>query len=148
MDVRTMMEGDAEAVANLSEQLGYPMSTPVIRERIKVVNAHPEHSALVAEANGKILGWIHVYVAQLIESPNSYVEIGGLVVDAKARGSGVGKALVRAGEHWAVERRIDDIRVRSNTKRTEAHAFYQHLGYKVQKTQVRLVKRLALLNPE
>ena len=33
-----------------------------------------------------MLGWIHCFVAHILESPQSYVEIGGLVVDESARG--------------------------------------------------------------
>ena len=138
-----MIPTDADSVAALSGQLGYPMSGKEVKARISLVGKNPEHGALVAEnGTGRPLGWIHVYVAHLIESPNSYVEIGGLVVDADTRGQGVGKALVMAAEKWAIEHGYDDIRVRSQTKRTDAHAFYQHLGYELQKTQLRFVKKL------
>ena len=138
-----MTISDADAVAALSGQLGYPLSADIIRERISVVSTNAEHAALMAEDDGgHPLGWIHVFVAHFVESPNSYVEIGGLVVDENARGLGVGRALVLAVEQWAIEHGFDDIRVRSASRRTEAHAFYEHLGYEVQKTQLRFVKKL------
>lgn len=141
--IRPIDNRDAIAVANLSTQLGYPMSVETIDERISIINAHPEHYAFVAEdEEGNPLGWIHIYIAHLIESPNSYVEIGGLVVDEAARGKGIGKALVQAAEEWTRSNGMNDIRVRSASRRADAHAFYQHLGYEVQKTQLRFVKKL------
>ena len=57
-------------------------------------------------------------------------------------GAGVGRLLVEAAEEWALERGFDIMGVRSNTLRLDAHAFYEHLGYRVVKTQKAFRKRL------
>ena len=45
-------------------------------------------------------------------------------------GAGVGKALLLAsGEEWACQKGFRELWVRSNVIRTEAHLFYQALGY-------------------
>jgi len=51
--------------------------------------------------------------------------------------------LVEAAEEWAVMRGLDVMSLRSNFLRVEAHAFYEHLGYKVVKTQNAFRKRLS-----
>jgi GNAT superfamily N-acetyltransferase len=137
-----MLPGDAEAVSRLSAQLGYPMPESTVHDRINTVLNQPGHAGFVAESDGKVVGWIHVYVAHIIEAPYSYTEIGGLVVDENMRGKGVGCELVQAVERWSLANGFDDIRVRSASKRTDAHAFYARLGYKFVKTQMRFEKSL------
>lgn len=142
MIIRRMLASDASDVSRLSGQLGYPMPDAMIEGRIEKILSLDEHAAFVAEIDGRVVGWIHVYVSHIVEAENSYVEIGGLVVDEDLRGQGIGKALVGMGEAWTREAGYNDIRLRSAIKRVEAHAFYQKLGYEVVKTQVRFAKKL------
>ena len=142
MTIRRLTAVDAPGVRNLNDQLGYPMSTEVVQSRIETILNRQDHAAFVAEKNGEVIGWIHVYVSHILESTNSFVEIGGLVVDEEQRGLGVGKALVKAVEEWTIQSGFDDIRLRSAIKRVEAHKFYESLGYRIVKTQMRFEKKL------
>jgi GNAT superfamily N-acetyltransferase len=63
------------------------------------------------------------------------VELRGLVVDEKHRGTGLGRALLRQAEQWAIDRKTPVVRLRCNVIRTGAHAFYRRLGYSLVKTQ-------------
>ena len=63
------------------------------------------------------------------------VEVAGLVVDEKCRGRGIGRALMGRAESWAREHGCAMVSLRSNVIRSEAHAFYQGLGYSLVKTQ-------------
>ena len=56
-------------------------------------------------------------------------EINGLVIDEHHRGMGVGKLLIDKIKLWAREKGNDKIGLHSNIKRTEAHLFYEHLGF-------------------
>jgi GNAT superfamily N-acetyltransferase len=47
---------------------------------------------------------------------------------------GIGKALLLAAEQWAQSRGLTLLMIRSNTRRTAAHAFYQAAGYELIKT--------------
>jgi len=59
-----------------------------------------DHLVLAAERNGRVVGWLHAFVALRIESA-AFAEIGGMVVDASGRGQGLGQQLVRATATWA-----------------------------------------------
>ncbi len=93
------------------------------------------------EIHGGVVGWIHVQAVCLLEA-DLRAEIWGLVVAASVRGSGAGRLLVEAAEQWALGRGLDIVGVRSNVIRRDAHAFYEHLGYEVVKTQKAFRKNL------
>jgi len=137
-----MSAEDAAAVADLTCQLGYPSSESDIRRRYDLIKDRPDASLLVAQlASRAIAGWIHVQKTHLLEA-DPRAEIWGLVVTESARGSGVGRLLVEAAEEWALTGGLHVMAVGSNSLRLEARAFYEHLGYKVIKTQNAFRKNL------
>ena len=141
--IRQMDGGDAGAVAKLTTQLGYPATEDEIRRRYDLLKDRWDARVFVARfAGNTIVGWIHVQAMYLLEC-DPRAEIWGLVVAESARGTGVGRRLVEAAEEWAVMRGLSVMALRSNRLRTEAQGFYEHLGYKVTKTQNAFRKNLA-----
>ena len=135
VSVRSMAEGDLEAVRSLSGTLGYPVDADALRERFTRVSASAGDGLFVAEgAPGGLLGFIHVHGRLLIESA-PHAKLAALVVGEAARRTGVGRALVAAAEDWARAHGFDRMRVRSNVTRTESHHFYPALGFTLVKTQ-------------
>jgi GNAT superfamily N-acetyltransferase len=61
-------------------------------------------------------------------------------VDEAHRGTGIGKALLKRAETWARDQGHRVLRIRSNVVRTEAHAFYESMGYGHTKTSNVFVK--------
>ena len=137
-----MTMGDAETVAGLAGELGYPSTREEIERRFRAIDGNSDSLVLVAEGpRGEVVGWIHVFGNHLLESQGE-AEVGGLVVDSRARGRGIGKRLVEAAENWAREHGYVKVGVRSNTIRIETHKFYQHLGYSILKSQYKFQKPL------
>ncbi len=132
---------DAEAIAVLSTQLGYPTTPEQAAARLGQLLKMPDHCVLLAEAGGNIVGWAHVERRLNLESGDR-AELMGLVVDAKARRVGVGSKLVEAVEHWATTRGLEIMVVRSNVAREASHVFYRQLGYDAVKSQHVYQKRL------
>jgi GNAT superfamily N-acetyltransferase len=130
-----MEAGDAGAVARLSGELGYPAAADDIATRLAGLAGRPGQALFVSEApSGEILGWIHVSAdATLTDGPTA--EIRGLVVDARFRRQGIGRALVAEAERWAASRGYPRLRVRSRIVREDAHRFYRARGYAADKTQ-------------
>ena len=133
---------DTDALANLAGQLGYPSTVEQIRRRFEVLmEKSDENAVFVAEANGKILGWVHVHIySLLVDDPET--EIGGLVVDEAARGQRIGEELMQAAEAWTLEKGCSSVYLRSNVIRTHAHEFYKRIGYSVIKSQYAFRKKL------
>ena len=142
LKIRKATADDAPAIAQLSEQLGYPVEAQVMRERLERFLQLEEHAVFVAETD-EVVGWIHGAEYELLEV-GRHAEIWGLVVADGQRGKGVGRQLVDAVEEWARDRGLDEISVRSNVIRPESHPFYERLGFNRYKTQHVYRKRLAL----
>jgi GNAT superfamily N-acetyltransferase len=126
--IRQAARQDAAAITTLSQQLGYTLSEEQTLKNINAVLTNKDHDAFVAMHENKVIGWIGVTQAILIELL-PYCEINGLIVDEKYRGKGIGKLLIEKAKQWGKEKGNDTLRLRCNVKRTEAHLFYQHLGF-------------------
>ncbi|MGA8073048.1 MAG: GNAT family N-acetyltransferase [Candidatus Acidiferrales bacterium] len=140
--VRRAISSDISQLAQLAGQLGYPSSEDEIRARLAGIEAAPEHALFVAEtADGKLAGFLNVYVMRTIDS-DARTEIAALVVDDAHRSLGVGKVLIEQAEAWARENGCRAIGLRSNVIRERAHRFYERLGYEHYKTQKAFRKTL------
>ena len=136
MKIRSATPEDAEVLACLAGQLGYPLSRPgEMASRLVRTLADPEQAVLVAALpRAGVIGWIHVCTSpRLIAQPRA--ELGGLIVDEDHRGAGAGRALLVAAENWARARGYDQLRIRSNAIRKDAHRFYERMGYHRAKSQ-------------
>ena len=134
---------DAEALAELAGQLGYPASGATLAARLAGLLARPdEHRVWVAHFEDRPIGWLHAFVARyLVDDP--YAEIGGLVVAEGERGHGVGALLLAAVDDWARACGFDRVGVHSNVLRADAHRFYERAGFVLEKRQGVFTRRLA-----
>jgi GNAT superfamily N-acetyltransferase len=134
--------GDSTEIARLAGELGYRVETAAMAARLHEILVLPQHRVTVAQdERGGLLGWIAVERRLTLES-GERIEITGLVVDALARGTGIGRALVADAEQWALVQGFEAIGVRSNVAREGSHPFYESLGYARVKTQHAYRKRL------
>jgi len=136
--IREMTANDARSVNMLSKQLGYPLSIEQTLQNINAVLQSKDHTAFVAEYENEIVGWIGASQAIMIEVM-PHCEINGLVIDQDHRGKGIGKLLVDKVKQWAGEKNNSKVGLRCNVKRTEAHLFYEHLGFAEIKQQKNFV---------
>jgi GNAT superfamily N-acetyltransferase len=139
--VRRLVAEDASAVAELSDQLGYPGSAEELRKRIESMARSEDRVAFAAVRTTQLVGWIDAAVERHLQAPDTVV-IGGLVVRESVRGCGVGKRLCEEVEDWARSRGFRRVRVRSQIKREDAHRFYLRDGYRQVKTSLVFEKSL------
>jgi GNAT superfamily N-acetyltransferase len=133
IQIRLIDTADAEAVAELSGELGYPASTAAMEERIRNYALLTDRTVFVACRDSAVIGWIDVGIVHHLQvEPNG--EIGGLVVSHACRSSGIGARLVSRAEEWVKERGAARMIVRSNITREAAHRFYLREGYEQTKT--------------
>jgi GNAT superfamily N-acetyltransferase len=136
--IRRARSSDAAQIAELCGQLGYPAKPAEITGRLRTIKPARQHAVLVAELSEgnkrKLIGWLHVSVAPLVEV-ELRAEVNGLVVDTNERSRGTGALLLRGAEQWARSRGCRSVSVRSNVVRERAHQFYLRHGYEHYKTQ-------------
>jgi GNAT superfamily N-acetyltransferase len=143
MHIREMSVSDAEAIAELAAQLGYPVSAEIMKRRIGELQALGDHIVYVAcSASDTLVGWLHVGIVHHLQA-DVCAEIGGLVVAASVRSHGIGRLLVARAEEWARHRGVNRILVRSNIIRDAAHRFYLREGYSRKKMSAVFEKILA-----
>jgi GNAT superfamily N-acetyltransferase len=141
--IRRAKPGDANRLAALSSQLGYPTTPKQVSARLQRVLRFKTGACFVAESKPHgVIGWIHVSVTPLLEV-ELRAEINGLVVDENVRSAGVGAQLLNAGEEWARRMGCKSMSVRSNVIRDRAHVFYLRQAYEHYKTQKAFRKSLS-----
>ena len=139
--IRAATSDDAPALSRLLTQLGYPTDAADIPERIARINARPGTTVLVAEhQQGEVVGVVTVHLFQSMHVAEPTAWLTTLVVDEKARGRGIGSALVENAEEWAIQHGARRISLTSGLHRTHAHDFYKTRNY--EHTGVRLTKIL------
>jgi len=127
--IRDAAAEDADQIARLLDQLGYP-STPLdVGERLGYWFADPYSRVLLAAGPDDVIGCLSLHAAPYLEKTGRWARIESLVVDARARRSGVGTVLVEAAETTARQWGCLAMEVTSNRRRHDAHTFYKRLGY-------------------
>jgi len=127
--IRTATIDDAEAIADLLTQLGYPTTMADAGARIAYLCG--DQDAILLAANGtQVCGMATVHVLPVIHYTGTMARVTAFVVDANSRGRGVGKMLLAAIREFASVRKVHRIEVVSGNHRPEAHAFYLAAGYK------------------
>ena len=94
----------------------------------------------VAEMCGEVVGFVTVVESLALNLPNGYIKVNGLAVLPKFRHYGISKMLMERVEQLAGEHELSLVGITSGFQRTDAHAFYEHLGY--HKSSFWLSKRL------
>jgi len=119
---------DLDSIRDLSAQWGYASSNQKICENLIEILDQQDHLVLVILSGQKVIGWIHgMYIRSVVLDP--FIEIAGLVIDQDFRRQGMGKILIEQITVWSKFKNCNRIRVRTNTVRTEAQAFYISMGF-------------------
>ncbi|MDZ7968540.1 MAG: GNAT family N-acetyltransferase [Nostoc sp. DedSLP03] len=133
---------DVVRIAILCEQLEYSVTNQQIEQRLTKIKNNDAHIVYVATVEDKyVIGWAHAHICESIVIPTPAI-ILGLVVDKDYRHSGIGRFLMQQIEQWASLVGCDSVLLRSNTKRKEAHLFYEKIGYTNIKQSLTFYKKL------
>jgi GNAT superfamily N-acetyltransferase len=138
--IRSAAIEDCAILANLIAQLDYEVTPAAVAERLMAMEAEGR-LVLVAELGGKIVGCLSTSVMRVLHRPAPVGRISMMVIDAAVRGRGIGAALVRAAERELAGAGCRLVEVTSNLARTDAHRFYERLGY--ERTSVRFSRDLS-----
>jgi GNAT superfamily N-acetyltransferase len=127
--VRDAEERDAPGIASLCAQLGYPTPAGAVATRLDRLREGGQARVVVAIAEDAPVGLATIHLRHMINHEAPIGQLTVLVVDERVRGQGVGRLLVAESEAWARARGCKRFVVTTALRRTEAHAFYERLGF-------------------
>jgi GNAT superfamily N-acetyltransferase len=135
---------DAEAVAALVTQLGYPTSPLEMQMRLERISEHADYKTIVAQIDGRVVGFAGLMKGWYFEHNESYARIIAFVIGQDFRNQSIGKQLLNACEEWAASKGAKSILLNSGNReeRLNAHAFYQKMGYSIK--SLGFVKKLSM----
>ncbi|MFH9354462.1 GNAT family N-acetyltransferase [Kitasatospora sp. NPDC017646] len=136
LTVRRATEADLPAIVAMlaDDPLGATRETPEdltpYRTAFARIDGDPHQHLVVAERAGRTIGTLQLtLVPGLSRAGSTRAIIEAVRVHADGRGSGLGSELIR----WAVERArelgADLVQLTSDATRTDAHRFYERLGF-------------------
>lgn len=139
--IRVAAPSDAPTLCELLEQLGYPATESEIPARLAAIASTPSAAAFVATNGfGEVVGLVTAHLIPSVHDNDPVAWLTTLVVLEDAREAGIGSALVRHVERWAVEKGARRISVTSGIQRRATHAFYEKRDY--ENTGLRFGKKL------
>lgn len=142
--IRKIKVEDAQVLKDIYEaELGHKTTAEHLNQRIQELGEHEHYYIRVFEdeKTHQVLGFIQAEKYNLLYGGNGWNVIA-MAVTRGAQRNGVGKALLVSLEDYAKEMDYTFVRLNSNILRTDAHAFYKHLGYRCDKSQKRFIKNL------
>ncbi|CAN5304248.1 GNAT family N-acetyltransferase [soil metagenome] len=140
-DVRRMVPHDAEGASELLAQLGYPTTASDLEARIRGASAANVEAVVAENADGLLLGLASMHRLPLLTADSPLALLTSVVVEQQARGLGVGRRMVEHLCARALELGCERIAVMTHLRRSDAHSFYERLGF--QFTGRRYVRVLA-----
>jgi GNAT superfamily N-acetyltransferase len=139
-DLRGATMGDADDVAALLSELGYPCDARDGAQRIAAMLDNDHQALLVARCAGVVCGLVALDFMYYLPLDTTTCRITALVVTASAQGRGLGRQLLREAERRARAGGAARLEITSGSQRSDAHAFYKACGYS--DGTVRFIKRL------
>ena len=139
LTIRDAEAEDAGVLAGLIVELGYPVTSTEVLARMEPLTG-AGRPPLVAVRDGAVVGLLTWSVMHVLHRSGPVGRVSTLVVTERARGQGIGAALMAAAEARLREQGCILLEVTSNMRRAEAHAFYERLGY--ERTSYRFAKPL------
>lgn len=145
--IRPAAPSDAPILCELLAQLGYPASEAEIPARLSELARSSRAAALVAtNGYGEVVGLATAHILASIHDKDPVAWLTTLVVLEDARGAGIGSALVRHIEQWALQNGARKLSVTSGKQRKATHEFYENRDY--ENSGLRFTKKLLAEGPD
>ena len=130
IEIRDARDADADVLSPLMEQLMHRPTTPAqIRSRLRRLAARDVDRVLVAQVEGRVVGFAGVTYAWLFHADLPTARLMSIVVDEGCRGQGIGRRLVEASIDQARAWGCDRLELTSRLERAGAHSFYESVGF-------------------
>lgn len=107
-----------------------PAELPRYTAAFTAISASPNDTLYVAEIDGEVVGTFQTTViTTLTGRGSSSLTIEAVHTRADRRGAGIGRAMIRHAIEEGRRRGVRLVQLTSNVARTDAHRFYEGLGF-------------------
>ena len=132
MEIRKLTENDLVNLAVLYKQFwGEESSVERMRVTFQRLNRNSSYILLVADQHSILVGSVMgIICEELYGDCKPFMVIEDVIVDKHRRRLGIASALMRELERCAAKQGCNYIIFVTESERTEAHRFYESLGYK------------------
>ena len=128
--VRRARAHDADEVARLYAQLVSNPALSVLPERLAELEEASDAALFVVERGARLVGTVLVALcADVMFGRRPFAIVENIVVDAQARGRGIGAALLREVDRFCLAADCSKIMLLSAAERVDAHPFFERAGY-------------------
>ena len=128
LTIRPAAEDDAERLAALLTDEGYPAGPSDLEHRIRGF-ADTGSRVLVAEQAGEVLGFIAFALVPRFETEDRFIRVVTLIVDPGARERGIAKSLLADVERVGREEGVAFLEVTAGHHRPDARHLFESVGY-------------------
>jgi GNAT superfamily N-acetyltransferase len=138
LTIREARAEDLEPIVRLHEDdtLGgledawTPETRAVYAAAFAAIAANPDNTLYVAELDGQVVGTFQITVFPTLTGRGATrVRIGAVQVAAHLRSKGIGARMIACAEAEGRARGARSVELSSNKRRTDAHRFYERIGY-------------------
>lgn len=132
MEIRKLTENDLEGLAALYKQFwGESSSLEKMQATFKRLDKNPNYILLGADQQNHLVGSVMgIICEELYGDCRPFMVVEDVIVDKHQRRLGIGSSLMRQLEGYAVKHNCNYIIFVTESERSEAHRFYESLGYK------------------
>lgn len=134
MEIGRLTEDDLPFLAELYKQFwGEESSLKRMRATFQRLSIDPDYVFWVAKINNRVVGSVMGIVCEeLYGECKPFLVVEDVLVDQNHRRKGIGASLMRQLERCAADRGCGYIIFVTEKERTDAHRFYESLGYKAE----------------
>ncbi len=126
--VLALLADDAQATH--PERHGVPGDLAPYLEAFDAIASDPDQSLYVAELGGRVVGTFQLMVLRHLANRGGRVaQVESVHVHSSVRRRGIGEAMMRFAMDEARRRGCIRVQLTSNRRRTDAHRFYERLGF-------------------
>jgi len=134
MIIREALEADLPSILSLYGQPDFDNGAVAdlagAQDFLAIIGRYPDYRIYVAEMEGAVIGVYSLLIMAKLghkRTPSAILE--DIVVAASRQRQGVGKALVAHAMDMARSKGCYKLVLSSNARRTDAHRFYDQLGF-------------------
>lgn len=117
-----------EAFKAIAAQHNFPPDCPSREVAVELLGmwlSHPDFYAVVAEANGRVVG------SNFLDERSTIAGLGPITIEPTLQNSGIGRQLMKAVLDRAVERRFPGVRLVQSAYHNRSLSLYTKLGFTV-----------------